>query len=179
MDFAALTVEEVTRRAGMTRSAFYHYFSSLDELALDLLLHFEGEVRAAVDPLLEGHYDAEEDYRATLLKHLTTMFEVFHLHHKSVGAIAQAASGNRRVFDQWQNSVVNYYIDKTAEFIRRQVALGRSSIDDPQRVASALILMNNAVGTANILRPDPDDPQKVAEVIAAIWNATIYQPQLH
>lgn len=169
-----LTVEGVTQRAGMTRSAFYHYYNSLDELVLELLLQFEGEVRAAVDPLLEGEYDAEEDFRHTLKLHLTTMFEVFDEHHKSVGAVAQAASGNREVFQRWQRRVVDYYIEKTTQFIEHQVALGRSRVTDPPRVANALILMNNAVGMDNMFSAAPDDAHKLAEVIAAIWNATIY-----
>lgn len=175
MDFGALTVEAVTQRAGMTRSAFYHYFTGLDELVLALLEQFEDEIRASVNAWLEGACDDDDDYRQVTVTHLTNMYEVFETHRKSVGAVAQAASGNRRVFEQWQSRVVDYFIDKTAAFIRRQVKLGRSRIDDPGRVAKALILMNNAVGTDNLIRPDPDDPKETAKVIADIWIATIYE----
>jgi len=34
--------------------------------------------------------------------------------------------------------------------------------------------MNNSVGIDNLTRPDPDDPTEIAEVIANIWNATIF-----
>ncbi len=36
VDFGALTVDVIMRRTDMTRSSFYHYFKSVDELALGL-----------------------------------------------------------------------------------------------------------------------------------------------
>ena len=51
---------------------------------------------------------------------------------------------------------------------------GGESVSDPNRVAHALIHMNNAVGLDNMIAEHPDDPASVASVIATIWNATIY-----
>jgi len=173
-NFNALTVEMITGRAGMTRSAFYHYFAGLEELALDLLEQFEDEIQQSVNPWLENGGTDIADYRGATATYLTKMYEVFHTHRNGVGAVAQAASGGGRVFAEWQRRVVDYYIDRTTAFITRQVQLGRSRVDDPRRVAKALILMNNAVGLDNLTRPDPDDPVETARVIADIWNATIY-----
>ena len=164
--FNALTVEMVTRRAGMTRSAFYHYFSSLEELAIDLLEQFEDDIQASVNPWLEHGAEDIADYRGATVTYLSAMYEVFHTHRNGVGAVAQAASGGGRVFAEWQSRVVDYYIDRTAAFITRQIELGRSHVENPGRVAKALILMNNAVGIDNLTRPDPDDPIEIAEVIA-------------
>ena len=175
-DFATLTVASVTARAGMTRSAFYHYFSGLDELVLSLLEEFENAIRAAVDGWLDGDRDSE-DYRRAMFKELSTMFAVFDEHRTVVRALTQAASSSHQVLEQWQARAIDYYIDKTTRFIVRQVALGRSRVDDPRRTARALILMNNSVGFDNMLRPDPDDPAMVARTISDIWNATIYGPK--
>lgn len=172
-DFGNLTVEAVTRRAGMTRSAFYHYFSGLDELVLALLESYEQEIKDAVNPWLENS-EACDDYRAAMVSHLSHMYVVFAAHRTSVRAVMQAASGSRRVFEQWQDRAVDYFIERTARFIERQVALGRSRVEDPERVARALILMNNAVGTDNMLREEPDDPAAIGRVIGGIWNDVIY-----
>jgi AcrR family transcriptional regulator len=172
-DFGALTVEAVTRRAGMTRSAFYHYYSGLDELVLALLENYEDEIKAAVNPLLE-HPEAFDDPRAAMISHLSDMFAVFEAHRTSVRAVTQAASGSRRVFAQWQARAVDYFIDLTARFIEQEVARGRAKVSDPLRTARALILMNNAVGMDNILREEPDDPAEIGRVIGGIWNDTIY-----
>ena len=172
-DFGELTVAAVTQRAGMTRSAFYHYFSGLDELALGLLEQFEDSIKSAVNPWLEGEYNID-DYRGATRRHLTDMYRVFDAHRNSVRAVFQAASVSQRVFEEWQARVVDYYIDKTAIFIRRQIALGRSRVTDPERTAKALLLMNNAVGNDNLLRAAPDDPVATGRVIADVWNATIF-----
>lgn len=173
-DFSALTVETVTRRAGMTRSAFYHYFGGLDELVMGLLEDFEREIRECVDPWLEGEFDQHTDYRALTTQYLSAMYEVFHQHRTVVSAVQQAASSSRAVFDQWQLQAVDYYISKTQTFIERQCTLGRSAVTDPAATARALILMNNAVGVDNMLRTEPQSPAAAGATVAQIWNAVIY-----
>lgn len=171
-EFGALTVDGVMQRTGMTRSSFYHYFSGLDDLALALLEEFEQAIRASVDPWLRGE-DAGDPLRATR-EHLTAMFEVMHAHRAGARAVAQAVGGYPVVYQQWQTRVVDHFIDLTARFIRREVARARSRAADPDRLARALILMNNAVANDAMLRDPPDEPAAVAGVLAGIWNAAIY-----
>lgn len=174
-DWNALTVDEVMRRTGMTRSSFYHYFADLDALALGLLEQFAEDIRASVDPWLRGEIDAP-DPRAATVSHLSAMFEVMHAHRMAVHAVAQAAGGRPRVYQEWQTRVLDYFIGLTREFIRREIRRGRCAVDDPDRVAHALILMNHAVANDNLLRAKDDDPKAVARVVAGIWNASIYGP---
>ncbi len=171
-EFNALTVDDVMRRTGMTRSSFYHYFSGLDELALGLLEQFEHDIRASVDPWLQG--DDDEDPAAATLIHLSAMFDVMDAHRTSVYAVSQAAGGYPKVFEEWQARVVDYFVDLTAAFIRRQVALGHSRADDPERLAHALILMNNAVANDHLRRTDRTDLRSVARVVAGVWTAAIF-----
>ena len=173
MEYSALTVDVLMGYTGMTRSSFYHYFSGLDDIAVGLLDQFEQEIRGSVDRWLTGEVQAD-DYRAATEHHLQHMFEVIHSHRQAHAAVAQAASGNARVYRAWQQSVVDYFVRLTTDFIKRQVALGRSRVEDPARVARALILMNNAVSNDNLTRTKPDTPQVLARVIAGIWNAVIY-----
>jgi len=172
-DFNALTVDEVMRRTGMTRSSFYHYFSGLDELAVGLLEQCENDIRASVDPWLKGE-TRDPDPLAATVTHLTAMFEVMDGHRPALSAVAQAAGGHPRVYEQWQTRVLDYFIALTARFVRRQVALGLSRADDPDRLARALVLMNNAVANDNMVREVHDTPADVARVLAGIWNAAIY-----
>jgi AcrR family transcriptional regulator len=172
-DWNALTVDDVMRRTGMTRSSFYHYFADLDELALGLLEEFAEEIRASVDPWLRGEID-DPDPRAATVRHLTAMLEVMHAHRMAVQAVGQAAGGRPRVYQEWQTRVLDYFIDLTRAFIRREIARGRCTADDPDRLAHALILMNHAVANDNLLHEKDDDPAAVARVLAGIWNASIY-----
>ena len=173
VDFHALTVETLMERTGMTRSLFYHYFKSLDEIVIALFEGIETEIHGAVDAWLEGE-DAV-DPRTNTVEHLTRMYEVWREHANLMRAMEQAAGRNKEVFARWQRQVVDSYIEKTESFIRRQIALGRSRVTDPRGVAHVLILMNLAVARDQNERPEPETPAHLGAVVGHIWNAAVYQ----
>lgn len=170
--FADLTVDIVMQGTGMTRSSFYHYFNSLDELSLGFLDRLEQAIRQPVDAWLSG--ESSIDFLADTHTHLTAMFVSMEDHRTSMMALAHASNSNAQVYDEWRSRMVDYFIELTASFIRKQVMLGRSTVTDPERTARALILMNNALSNDNMLRDEPDDPRAIGKTSADIWNATIY-----
>jgi len=172
MDFSALTVDAVMRRTGMTRSSFYHYFKSVDELALGFLGRLEDAIRETVDDWLNGQ--GTDDYLQDTHDHLTTMFVAMEEHRTGMLALARASNSSEQVHDEWRSRVIDYFIDLTARFIRQQIMLGRSKVENPDLTARSLILMNNALANDNLMRETPDDPTAIGRVSAQIWNATIY-----
>lgn len=172
MDFNALTVDAVMQRTGMTRSSFYHYFKSVDELALGFLGRLEMAIRETVDDWLNG--DGSDDYLADTHAHLTTMFVAMDNNRTGMMALARATNSSQQVHDEWRSRVIDYFIDLTARFIRQQIMLGRSKVENPDMTARSLILMNNALANDNLMRDEPDDPTKIGKVSADIWNAAIY-----
>ncbi len=172
-DFHSLTVETLMERTGMTRSLFYHYFKSLDEIVIALFEGIEAEIRGAVDGWLEG--GDTSDPRANTVEHLTRMYEVWREHANLMRAMEQAAGRSKEAFARWQQQVVESYIDKTEAFIRRQIALGRSRVEDPRGVAQVLILMNLAVARDQNDRPQLDTPAHLGAVVGHVWNAAVYQ----
>lgn len=173
VDFHELTVDEVMSRTGMTRSAFYHYFTGLDDLVVGLLDLFEHDVRESVDPWLKGEIEGEDPLEATM-RHLTSMFEVLTSHRASFSAVVQASGGYPRVYAEWQRRVLGYFIDVTESFIRREVSRGLSTATDPRGLARALILMNNALLNDGLAQPEPRDAVSEARIVADVWNAAIY-----
>ncbi len=172
-DFHSLTVETLMERTGMTRSLFYHYFKSLEEIVIALFETVEAEVSGAVDAWLEGEDAA--DPRTNTVDHLTRMFEVWREHANLMRAMEQAAGRSKEAYARWQSRVVESYIDKTEAFIRRQIALGRSRVDDPRALARVLILMNLAVATDQTNRPEPETPARLGKVVGLVWNGAVYQ----
>lgn len=172
VDFAALTVDLLMKEAGMTRSAFYHYFSGLDDLALGLLERFEQDLHRTLTPWQE--ISTTGDLQAATISHLRAMFEVIDAHRTGVSAVAQAASANPMVYEAWQRRVLDYFFSQSETFIRQQIAAGRSGVTDPPRTARALTLMNHAALSDNFARPDPDSPAQLANTLGSIWNATIF-----
>src|SRR5437763_12851640 len=55
--FRELGVDDVMARTGMTRSSFYHYFRSLDDVAIALMRRVQGEMVVAASPWLEADED--------------------------------------------------------------------------------------------------------------------------
>jgi len=172
-DFHSLTVEMLMERTGMTRSLFYHYFKSLDEIVIALFERIEAEVSGAVDPWLAGEDSAEP--RANTIEHLTRMYEVWREHANLMRAMEQAAGRSKEAFARWQDRVVESYIDKTERFIRRQIALGRSRVEDPRGLAYVLIVMNLAVATDQTNRAEPETPARLGARVGHVWNAAIYR----
>ena len=171
-DFGSLTVDVIMRRTEMTRSSFYHYFKSVDELALGFIGRFEDAIRAPVDDWLDGR--SSDDHLADTQTHLTDMFVAMEAHHTAMRALEQASNNSAQVYSEWRERIIDYFIEKTARFIRQQIMLGRSKVIDPDRTARALILMNNALANDNMLRTEPDDASAIGKTSADIWNATIY-----
>ena len=172
MDFSDLTVDAVMRRTGMTRSSFYHYFKSVDELALGFLGRLEDAIRETVDDWLNGQ--GTEDYLKDTHDHLTAMFVAMEAHRTGMLALARASNSSTQVHEEWRSRVIDYFIDLTARFIRQQIMLGRSRVENPDLTARSLILMNNALSNANLMRQPPDDPAAIGKGSAQIWNAAIY-----
>src|SRR3954454_409364 len=52
--FRELSVDELMARTGMRRSSFYHYFRSIDEVAIALMRRVQGEMMEAAAPWLQG-----------------------------------------------------------------------------------------------------------------------------
>jgi AcrR family transcriptional regulator len=172
VDFNELTVELLMERTGMTRSSFYHYFASLEEVVMALFGRIEDEIAEAVDDWLMGG-PADDPLAATTI-HLTRLFEVWEEHASLMRAINQAGARDRDTYEQWRSRVVEAYVAKTADFIRRQVACGLSDAPDPEQLAHALIWMNTGVSTDQVSRPTPDPPERVARALARVWNASVY-----
>ena len=172
LDWGDLTVELLMERTGMTRSSFYHYFASLEEVAMALFGRIEAEIGEAVDDWLVG--EPPGDPLAVTTTHLTRLFAIWAKHADLMRAIQQAGARDRRVYEQWRGRVVEAYVAKTAAFIRRQVARGLSDAPDPDQLAHALIWMNTGVSSDLTSRPQPEPAERVVSALARVWNASIY-----
>lgn len=172
LDFNQLTVELLMERTGMTRSSFYHYFDSLEAVVLALFDRIESEIRGAVDEWLMG--PPAEDPLAATNTHLTRLFEIWAEHGHLMRAINQVGARDQNANRLWRERIVDGYIEKTTDFIHRQIALGLCDAPDPEQLANALILMNTGVATDHVSGPSPESPERVGRAIARVWNLSIY-----
>ncbi len=173
LEWNALTVEVLMERTGMTRSAFYHYFKSLDDITVALFERVEVEISGAVDDWLEGD-ESPEDPRAATVTHLVRMYEVWSEHAPLMRALEQAAGRSGDAYQAWRGRVVDGYIAKTTRFLEKQIREGRCDAPDPEALASALILMNVSVASDQVSRLETDSPERLGAAVGRIWNGAIY-----
>lgn len=172
IDFSQLTVELLMERTGMTRSSFYHYFASLEDVAMALFGRVEAEIGDAVDDWLCGE-PADDPVTATR-DHLTRLSAVWGRHAGLMRAVNQAGARNQSVYDEWRSRVVDGYIAKTAAFIRREVARGLCDAPDPDQLAHALIWMNTGVSSDQASPEMSRSLDRAASALARVWNSSIY-----
>ena len=173
-DWSRVSVEKLMEQTGMTRSSFYHYFKSVDEVAVALFARVEDEIRNAVDEWLDAETSGVDPV-STAVEALTGMFRVWSEHLELMRAMEQAAGRSGSAYEQWRERVVEAYIAQTTAFIERQVEAGRSDVGDPSTLARALILMNVSVATDQVLRQERFPADRLGETVARVWTAAIFR----
>jgi TetR/AcrR family transcriptional regulator, ethionamide resistance regulator len=174
--FRELSVDELMARTGMTRSSFYHYFRSLEEIAIALMRRVQGEMMEAAAPWIAPAYEgdpalaAERGIRATA--------EVFARHGLVVAAIHEASFHYAAVQRAWRDGILEDWIRAIATQLRAHRDRGVTHVADPEEIARALLLMNTAVFVERLGKPEPDSPERVAGALTEIWIGALYPDAL-
>lgn len=164
-----IPVDEVTRAAGLSRTAFYRHFDDRDQLLLALMADTGARLANAGRAWREAGGDPIEAVRAGLAEMAATMVE----HGRLVQAIVDASAYDPEVRAAWEE-LLERLIGVTAERIRADVAAGRSEVRDPDGVAAALARMSAAHLLAGFGRRPLSDPDRAVATLTEVWAATIY-----
>jgi AcrR family transcriptional regulator len=174
--FRELSVDELMARTGMTRSSFYHYFRSLDEVAIALMRRVQGEMMEAVAPWLRTDYDG--DPAAGAEQGIRASAEVFARHGLVLAAIHEASFRYEAVQRAWRDGVLEDWIGAIAAQLRGQRERRLTRVAEPEEIARALLLMNTAVFVERLGKQLPDPPEAVADALAEIWIGALYPDSL-
>ena len=174
--FLELSVDDLMARTSMTRSAFYHYFRSLDEVAIALMRRVQGEMMEATAPWLRVDY--EGDPAVALEQGIRASAEVFARHGLVLSAIHEASFRYEAVQREWRNGVLEDWIGAVAAQLRAQRERGLTRVADAEEIARALLLMNTAVLVERLGKQPPDQPDAVADTLAEIWIGALFPESL-
>lgn len=167
--FRELTVDEVMRRTGLKRPAFYVHFRDKHDLALRLVQAIGQELFGIADRWLEGDNPQEDLCRA-----LVGLVEVYMKHSHVLRAFAEAASGDERVNSIYR-AFVQEFISAAAQHIREEQATGQIQKDiDIDETARALIWLEERYLSDVFGRMPQADPEVVIRVLQNIWISTLY-----
>jgi AcrR family transcriptional regulator len=174
--FLELSVDDLMARTSMTRSSFYHYFRSLDEVAIALMRRVQGEMMEATAPWLRVDYDG--DPAVGLEQGIRASAEVFARHGLVLSAIHEASFRYEAVQREWRDGVLEDWIGAITAQVRAQRERGLTRVADAKEIARALLLMNTAVLVERLGKLPPDPPETVANTLAEIWIGALYPASL-
>jgi len=164
-----INIADISRRAGVTRSAFYFYFENK---------------AAAVGALMSDMYDEGFDAAELLVgdgpmrdRVATAIRAIFvgwgqrrHLYR----AMLDARAGSPAVRDQW-DSFQSSFIAVVAELIKDERAAGQAPAGaDATAIATALLDLNDRSLERVVRAPETFDWDEHLEAVVHVWVAAIY-----
>lgn len=168
--WTAVSLEQVTARSGLTRTAFYRHFADRQELLLALLAELGGVLESLPSP---WHAGEGEDPAAALETAVRTLVATYARHRRLLVAMAEAATSDPEIRAQYLALVDRLVADSSAR-IAADVAAGRSRVADPTEVTRALIWMNEALLRDEFAPGGRADEQRAADALVEVWVRVVY-----
>jgi TetR/AcrR family transcriptional regulator, ethionamide resistance regulator len=167
--WADLRLEDVMTAAGLSRTAFYRHF--VDRRAL--LLAMVDAVRGPVAGSGLAWKNGEGDPVVALRTGLGELAAAMRDHGRLMQAVADSAATDAEMRAA-HDDMVRRFVAVTAERIGADVAAGRSRVRAPERVADALVRMNESLLLDAFGAPPYPDTETVVATMLEVWAATIY-----
>jgi TetR/AcrR family transcriptional regulator, ethionamide resistance regulator len=166
--FKDVTVDELARRAGLSRTAFYFYYPDKNEVLKEAAEAVAGEVYAEADRWWHGEGPPEQLVREAL----SGIASVYCEHADMLRAAVEATTYDEE-FRAFYEALIHRFVTATAEHLRRERDAGRLRPLDPDPIAEALVWMAERCNYAFLLIEDR--PQRdVVESLTAIWVNALY-----
>jgi AcrR family transcriptional regulator len=171
--FKDISVDDVARAAGITRSAFYLYFRDKHELLI-----------AAAAGAAQALYDEADRWRngrgrpeRRLREALAGVAAVYERHTGLLRAIIEVSGYDDEMRLFWRE-LVGRFVDATTEHLRTEQRAGRVPRElEPQATAETLVWMVERCCYVYLARGERSVPELV-EALTATWCAALYPAAL-
>jgi AcrR family transcriptional regulator len=167
--FREMTVNELMATTGVSRSAFYHYFTDLHDVMESLLKMLQEEIFDVDGPWLTGIGDPVDLMRQTL----SGLVDICYERGPFVRAIIDAGATDTRLEKAWVDFLISFDDAGTAR-IEADQKQGLIPALDARTTMFALNRMN-AYTVHQAFGQHPRKPKKpVLETMERIWISTLY-----
>jgi TetR/AcrR family transcriptional regulator, ethionamide resistance regulator len=169
---AEVSVDQVARRAGVSRTAFYFYFGS-KEAALRALVE---RTLASVWRTAGDWFFSDADPQTSLRRGVEGLVGAWIEHAALLTAVADAASYDAQLRAFWRDQLESF-IAAVTERIERDAEAGltRDGLD-PRAVAEALCWMNERYCYSYLgSEPPPRTAAEAADSLFWVWRHAIYR----
>lgn len=164
-----INVAEISRRAGVTRSAFYFYFESKALAVMALMQNLYDAAGDANELLVKAEGDPADRIRTAI----TMLFDSVDTSPHTYRALLEARASSPTVRQMWDAGRADF-AGVIAGMIETERAEGRAS-EGPEAasVAAVLLDLNDHALERHSLGSGPPREQHI-EALAFIWLRTIY-----
>jgi len=167
-----ISIEDLARGAGISRSNFYFYFSSKDQVLLALLDRVIAEVDRQVDALSRA---ADGEPAAVWRRSIGVFIDVFTAHRAVAVAAISARGRSPEVLTLWSGAMDTWVEYSTAAIAAEQARGAALPGISARDLAISLTLMNERVLSATFSAETPALEQLSAlDVLSEIWLRGIY-----
>ena len=164
----SINIADISRRAGVTRSAFYFYFENKASAVAALMEEMYDESFAAAD-LLRGDASPAENIDAMIRALFSTWDKHEHLFRASLDARATSVTV-RELWDSDRES----FVPVVAAMIEAERAAGTAPDGvDASALAGVLLELNDRM-LERLALGGPLDREQLVEAVVAVWLHTIY-----
>lgn len=164
-----VNVAEISRRAGVTRSAFYFYFENKASAVLALMAELYDDASDATDLLVK----AEGDPGPRIRQVITTLFDAVDRTPHAYRALLEARATNAGVREAWDAGLADF-AGQIAEMIERERAAGHAVDGAPAAALAAVLLdVNNHAVERHALGSGPARADHI-DALTHLWTVGIY-----
>lgn len=169
----AVDIAEISRRAGLTRSAFYFYFENKAAAVGAALEDIYQEVFAVNDILVGAGEPADRIERT-----IRGLVDFWDRHRHLYSAVLDARSASAAVREIWE-SERQAFIPSIAAMIDDERRAGRAPAGgDAETLADVLLLLNERLLERLTLGAELDR-ERYIESVVTVWLRSIYAPATH
>jgi AcrR family transcriptional regulator len=164
--YAALSVERIAKRAGISRTAFYFYFADKRELLMRLASKLSDELYREADAWWSGAGDGPEQLKVALGK----IAVLYRAHGPLVRAIVELSTYDEVVGPFW-HALVGRFVDASAARIAVE---GSSGLPSPEATSFALVWMTERTLHQMLVQDGGVSDEELVRALAGVWVASVY-----
>jgi TetR/AcrR family transcriptional regulator, ethionamide resistance regulator len=165
--FKNLTVDELARAAGLSRTAFYFYFPGKEQALMSAASEVTAELFERADTWWHGEGPPEELVRAAL----RGILQVYVDHAPLLRAAFELSSYSPE-FEAFYKGLLDRFVRATSEHLRREQAAGRLRPVDCDVTAESLVWM--AERSNHVLIKQGRSAEELVEAMTSIWVHALY-----
>lgn len=164
-----LTIDDVAREAGLSRSAFYFYFRDKH----DLLMAVTEEVAETLYREADRWWHGEGEPEALVREALSGVAAVYSRHAGLLRVATEVSTYDEEVRQFWR-TLVERFIDATADYLSREQKAGRLPPLDPRPTAEALVWMVERALYIYVAGGERQ-PKQIVDTLVPLWVAVLYR----